>query len=80
MAVALIAAQFLQPAVRAQSEAPHPPDAPRPSFTEFLAGIRAERFFMIATVDIADVGVRRTLRSLRHRPARFLLKTPTRPT
>lgn len=30
---------------------------------------RAERFLMIATVDIADLGFRHTLRSLRHRPA-----------
>ena len=42
IAVSLIPAQLLQPAARAQSEAPRPPDAPRPSFTEFLAGIRTE--------------------------------------
>src|SRR5947208_15235070 len=42
IAVALIAAWLLQPAARAQSDAAHPADAPRPSFAEFLAGIRTE--------------------------------------
>src|SRR3954471_15173063 len=42
IAVALIAAWLLPPAARAQSDAAHPADAPRPSFAEFLAGIRTE--------------------------------------
>ena len=43
IAAALVTAQLLQPAARAQSDAPRPPEAPpRPSFTEFLAGVRTE--------------------------------------
>ena len=56
IAVALIAAQ-LQLAVRAQSEAPHPPDAPRPSFTEFLAGIRAEALLRGIRPDVVDAAL-----------------------
>ena len=37
----------------------------RRSQLRLAAEHRAERFLMIATVDIADLGVRRTLRSLR---------------
>jgi peptidoglycan lytic transglycosylase B len=54
IAVALSAAQFLQPAARAQSEATHPPDAPRPSFTEFLAGIRTEALSRGVRPEILD--------------------------
>ncbi len=54
MMVALIAAQLLQPAARAQSEALHAPDAPRPSFTEFLAGIRTEALMRGIRPEILD--------------------------
>jgi membrane-bound lytic murein transglycosylase B len=54
IAVALIAVQLLQPAARAQSDAPHPPDAPRPSFTEFLAGIRTEALSRGVRPEILD--------------------------
>lgn len=54
MVAALIAAQLLQTAVRAQSDAPHPPEVPRPSFTEFLAGIRTEALSRGVRPEILD--------------------------
>jgi membrane-bound lytic murein transglycosylase B len=51
---ALIAAQLFWVAVNAQSETPRPPDAPRPTFTEFLAGVRTEALARGIRAEVLD--------------------------
>jgi membrane-bound lytic murein transglycosylase B len=57
LAAALIAAQLFSAAANAQSETPGPQDVPRPSFAEFLAGIREEALARGIRAEVLDAAL-----------------------